>query len=106
MIPSHLKIEIYRIIETAFKNIAKYSNTDRIQFIMHWADDMLHVVIGDRPSTHPAVAGIGQPDQSAVPQFRFAEVKERTTLSGGAFTTTQERAGWVTLRSSWACAAH
>ncbi|MDD2700755.1 MAG: histidine kinase [Sideroxydans sp.] len=106
MIPSHLKIEIYRIIETAFKNIAKYSNTDRIQFIMHWADDMIHLVIGDRPSVDLADAGYKQLDQGAEPQFRFAEVKERTSLSGGAFSTSQEREGWVTLRSSWACAAN
>lgn len=104
MIPAHLKIEIYRIIESAFRNIAKYSNTDQIRCVLHLAGDMIHLVIGDAPTTQRAAAGIVRFDPGAAPQFRFAEVKERTALSGGAFSTTLENAGWVTLRSSWATA--
>jgi hypothetical protein len=102
IIPARLKIEIYRIIESAFKNIAKYSNTDQIRFVLHLADDMIHLVIGDTPTLQPAVAGITHFASGTEPQFRFAEVKERTSLSGGAFSSTLEQAGWVTLRSSWA----
>jgi signal transduction histidine kinase len=105
VIPVHLKIEIYRIIESAFRNIAKYSNTDQIRFMLHLADDMIHLVIGDAPTTQRTAAGIVRFDPGAVPQFRFAEVKERTALSGGTFSTTLENAGWVMLRSSWARAA-
>jgi signal transduction histidine kinase len=104
VIPAHLKIEIYRIIESAFRNIAKYSNTDQIRCVLHLAGDVIHLVIGDAPTMHRAAAGIVRFDPGAAPQFRFAEVKERTALSGGAFSTTLENAGWVTLRSSWAAA--
>lgn len=100
MIPSQLKIEIYRIIESAFKNIAKYSNTDQIRFVLRLADDMIHLVIGDSP----AMQTTARCDHGAHPQFRFAEIKERTSLSGGAFSTIRGNSGWVTLHSSWACA--
>lgn len=99
-IPPHLKIEIYRIVESAFKNIAKYSHTDQISFVLHLADDMLQLIIGDTPTEQhsaPAVA------PSADPHFRFAEMKERTSLSGGIFTINPEKLGGVTLRASWAC---
>jgi signal transduction histidine kinase len=101
VIPAHLKIEIYRIVESAFKNIANYSNTDQILCAIHHADDMIHLIIGDAPSIQPAVAGITHFAPGTGPQFRFAEVRERTSLSGGAFSSTLEQAGWVTLRASW-----
>jgi signal transduction histidine kinase len=104
-IPSHLKIEIYRIIESSFKNIAKYSNTDQIRCVMHLADDMIHLIIGDTPTVQPAFAAIARTSPSTDPQFRFAECKERTSLSGGRFSTTLENSRWVTLRASWACKA-
>lgn len=103
-IPSHLKIDIYRIIESAFRNIAKYSNTDQIRFVLHLADDMIHLIIGDEPTARPAATGAVPPDPAADPQFRFAEMKERTSLSGGVFSSTLEKMGGVTLRASWACA--
>lgn len=102
-IPSHLKIDIYRIIESTFKNIAKYSNTDQIRFVLHLADDMIHLIIGDTPTARPAITHIDPSDPAADPQFRFAEMKERTSLSGGVFSSTLERVGGVTLRASWAC---
>lgn len=101
IIPSQLKIVIYRIIESAFKNIANFSNTDQIRFALGSADDMIHLIIGDAPTMQPAATARVAP--GANPQFRFAEMKERTFLSGGAFSTTLGNSGWVTLHSSWAC---
>ncbi len=102
-IPAPLKIVIYRIIESTFRNIAQYSNTDQIRFALHLADDMIHLIIGDMPEEQSSVAAITPFDPGSDPQFRFAEMKERTSLSGGRFASSQDNAGWVTLRASWAC---
>jgi signal transduction histidine kinase len=102
-IPSQLKIDIYRIVESVFKNIAKHSNTDQIYFVLHLADDMIHLIIGDTPTMQPAAASIARFDPGADPQSRFAEMKERTSLSGGVFSSRMEELGGVTLRASWAC---
>lgn len=103
-IPPLLKIDIYRIIESVFKNIAKYSNTDRISLALHLADEHIHMIIGDTPTVLPAIAPADHSEPGIAAQFRFAEMKERTALSGGAFSTTLENTGWVTLRASWAIA--
>lgn len=104
MIPQPLKIVIYRIIESSFKNIVKYSNTDQIRFILNLADNMIHLKIRDTPAEQSTVAAVGRLDPTADPHFRFAEVKERTKLSGGSFSTTLEYSGGVTLHASWTCA--
>jgi signal transduction histidine kinase len=101
-IPPLLKIDIYRIIESIFKNIAKHSHTDRIILALHLVDEHIHLIIGDTPTVLPAIAPADRSEPGVEAQFRFAEVKERTALSGGAFSTTLENSGWVTLRSSWA----
>lgn len=103
MIPVQLKIVIYRIVESAFRNIAKYSNTDQIRFALGAADDMIHLIIGDAPTVQHAATIVTPPAPGANPQLRFAEMKERTSLSGGAFSTKLGTSGWVTLHSSWAC---
>jgi signal transduction histidine kinase len=103
-IPPQLKIDIYRIVESAFRNIAKDSNTDQISFVLHLADDMIHLIIGDTPSSmRPAKARAAAWEPGADPKYRFAEIKERTSLSGGVFFHRLEKLGGVTLRASWAC---
>ncbi|MDO8990578.1 MAG: histidine kinase [Sideroxyarcus sp.] len=100
-IPEPLKIVIFRITESAFNNIAQYSDTDQIRLVLHQSDDMIHLIIGDTPTTR---TGTAQTDSDADAQFRFAEIQERTALSGGVFSNTREKSGGVTLRASWPCA--
>jgi hypothetical protein len=64
---------------------------------------MIHLVIGDTPTMPPGTVTIFRPDPGANPQLRFAEMRERTSLSGGTFSTTPDSSEWVTLHSSWAC---
>ena len=105
-IPSHLKIDIYRIIESAFGNIAQHSNTDQISFALHLADGRIHLIIGDTPRVQPAATAGGPTGPGANPQFRFAEMKERTSLSGGEFSVRPEASGGITLRAAWACSEY
>lgn len=104
MIPARLKVEMYRIIESAFKNIAKYSRTDQISFLLYPANGMIHLVIGDTPAMQSRTGAVSRLDPGANPQLRFAEMRERTSLSGGTFSAVRDSSEWVTLHSSWACA--
>jgi signal transduction histidine kinase len=103
MIPAPLKIVIYRIIESTFKNIAQGSYTDQIMLAMQWADNKIHLRISDTPVQQTLVDAFAQFKPDTDPQFRFAEMKERASLSGGTFTATQDSTGWNTLHVSWAC---
>lgn len=105
MIPARLKVEMYRIIESAFKNIAKYSRTDQISFLLYPASGMIHLVMSDTPAMPPRTEVLSRLDPGASPQLRFAEMRERTSLSGGTFSAALNGSEWVTLHSSWACVA-
>jgi len=95
-IPASLKIVIFRIIEMAFENIAQHSQTDRIVLVLRLDEEALTLEISNtptKPSLHPDLV----PDL----QLRFAEMRERTTLSYGVFSVTRNQAGGVTLHAAW-----
>ncbi|HEY0666461.1 MAG TPA: histidine kinase [Gallionella sp.] len=102
-IPPRLKVDIYRIVESAFKNIAEHSNTDHIRFALQLVDGTIHLIIGDSATRQHPIPPVARLIPSADPQLRFAETKERTSLSGGIFTARQELPCWVTLCASWTC---
>lgn len=100
-IPSHLKVEIYRIIESVFGNIAQHSNTDQISFALHLASGVIHLIISDTPTGQAVAATVARSDPGIAPQIRFAEMKERTSFSGGEFSVRTKESGGVTLRATW-----
>lgn len=102
-IPAPLKIVIYRIVESTFKSIAHFSNTDEIRLALQRAGDMIHLRICHSLVEQPSSKTNGRPDPGSNPQLRFAEMKERAALSGGTFRATQDSSGWVTLHASWVC---
>jgi len=95
-IPTALKIVIFRIIEMTLENIAQYSKTDRVGLALRLDEGSVTLEISDTP-TEPALYPGLVPD----PQLRFAEMRERTTLSYGVFSVTQDQAGGVTLHAAW-----
>jgi signal transduction histidine kinase len=106
--PEPLKIVIYRIIESLFRNIARYQNTDQIRISLHLADGAIALEIDGTPrDSHArratrAYAAVTQRDVDADLQAYFAEAQERTILSGGNFTAARNREGGLMLRASWA----
>lgn len=105
-VPEPLKIVIYRIIKSAFNNIALSSNTDRIRVALQLTDDMITLTISDIPteffSAANADADIVRQDADPNPKLRFTEMHDRTIISGGVFTAKHGKASEVTLRASWA----
>ncbi len=101
-IPVPLKIVIYRIIESTFKNIAHYSGTDQIRLALQRAGDKIHLRISHTPDVESS-ADAPSHDAGADHQFRFVEMMERTTLSGGTFRASRNDSGWIMLHASWAC---
>ena len=95
-IPSALKIVIYRIIESAFGNIAQHTHADWIQLALQ----IENLAITLKMSCVVEEASARQ-EQRPDLQLRFAEVRERTMLSGGMFSATQDLIGKITLTSSW-----
>lgn len=96
-IPVKLKIVIYRIIESAFHNIVQHIHTEWIQLALQIENDEITLKISGA-SEGPSARREKNPDL----QLHFAEMRERTMLSNGTFSATQDLIGKVTLTSSWA----
>ncbi len=95
-IPVTLKIVIYRIIESAFSDIAHQAHAGWIQLDLKHEDDGITLQISGTGESSAAQQG-----QRPHLQLRFAEVRERTMLSSGIFSATQDLIGKITLTSSW-----
>lgn len=104
IIPAPLKIVIYRIIESTLKDMAVNSSTDQISLTMRSTDDQIELHIDDIPAQQSFMSDFAPFGSDRNLQFRFAEMKERTFLSGGRFTS-RDIDGWVTLRAAWNCQA-
>jgi signal transduction histidine kinase len=99
-IPGTLKLAVYRIVEKVFKDIAAHAQMGHIRIALNVADGAMTLAIDGTPRapdnefvspTH-GVAGLRE---------RFLVARERTTLSGGIFSTANNRHGGVTMRASW-----
>ncbi len=96
--PGPLKIVIYRIIEKAFRSIARVGNTDRIRLVLRKANGLLVLEIEDTPRDSAYAAPSADRDAH---RLGFSEIEERATLSGGSFSVRRTSAGGVALRASW-----
>ncbi|BCB27585.1 hypothetical protein SKTS_24710 [Sulfurimicrobium lacus] len=95
-IPHSLKIVIFRIIEKTFENVAQHSPTDRIAIVLGMEDGAVSLIIYDTPTAQSE-----RPELLTDPHLRFAEMRERTTLSYGEFSVIRNRHGGVTLHAVW-----
>ena len=98
-VPAPLKIVIYRIMESAFANIARYENTDQIALTLQREDGAITLTVEDTSQDSRYAAAM---ERDADLRLRFGEAQERTTLSGGSFNIARSKGGAIMLRASWA----
>jgi signal transduction histidine kinase len=98
--PAPLKIVIFRIVESLFRNIARYQDTDRIRLSLALASGSIALEVDGSPrgASHAARA---VRDVGADLQAYFAEAQERAMLSGGSFHASRSAAGGLVLRAAW-----
>ena len=101
-VPAPLKIVIYRIVESAFTDIARYESTDQIGLALRLDGSAITLAIDDTSQDLRYAAAAAERHTDSDLQARFGEAQERTTLSGGSFTIARRKSGGVTLRASWA----
>ena len=100
--PGPLKIVIYRIVETAFGNIAKSANTNRIRLDLGRGAESIMLEIDNTPQDSAYAAT--PKDREFDLKLHFAKIQERAILSGGTFSVSRNAVGGVTLRASWPAA--
>ena len=96
--PERQKIVMYRIIESAFKNMAQFADADQIQILLR------------RSSHSPAIENTGQASHDAATaqggaaaqrHAGLAQMLGRMTPSEGTFSARRTDAGGIMLSASW-----
>jgi signal transduction histidine kinase len=100
-VPEPLKIVMFRILQEALNNVAKYGKADRVCVSLRKRDGKLELAIEDNGqgfdvehvrSKKNADRGVG-----------LSSMKERTELSGGSFSIESSKGTGTTVRASWEC---
>jgi PAS domain S-box-containing protein len=98
-IPDGLKIILFRIVQEAFNNIAKYSQAELVCLSLKKSGNTIELIIEDN--------GLGfDPDDLCMKNgfesgLGLSSMKERTELSGGAFILEACPGEGVTIKAVW-----
>lgn len=100
-IPEPLKLVIYRIMQEALDNTAKFSSADTVWLTLERSHDSLLLTIRDN--------GIGFDPEAALSVANpkrglgLASMQERAELSGGSLTIDSGNGGGTTIKAHWPC---
>lgn len=98
-IPEDLKIVIYRIVQEAFNNIAKYARAEFVELSLAIMDDELKLLIEDNGQGFDLQAVLSQDD--ARKGLGISSMQERTEFSGGGFQIETAVGTGTVIRASW-----
>ena len=99
-LPAALKIVLYRIVESALKNLVWYADANRIRLDLRLDNQAIVLTVDDAPQDSSYAAATTKTPAPELP-VQFVEARERTTLSGGTFSIDRNAAGGVRLQCRW-----
>ena len=100
-VPEPLKLVIYRIMQEALDNTAKFSNADTVWLTLQRSDEFLTLTIRDN--------GVGFDPREALSVANpkrglgLASMKERAELSGGMLSIDSINGSGTTILARWPC---
>jgi len=98
-VPDSLKIIIFRVLQEAFNNIAKYSQAKLVRLSLKGSDGKIDLAINDD--------GVGFDVDHVFSGGKFntglglTSMRERAALSGGSFLIESQKGVGTTVRASW-----
>lgn len=98
-IPEHLKIIIFRIIQEAMNNAAKYSSAEKIELRLFKRDTQIELRIEDNGVGFDLCAAVTRCDPSG--GLGLTSMKERAELSGGKFEIRSAPGTGTRIMASW-----
>jgi signal transduction histidine kinase len=98
-VPEDLKIIIFRVLQEAMNNVAKYSMADTLCLSLKKTDSGIELLITDngRGFDVPAILSAASSEKG----FGITGMKERTELSGGSFKIESSPDAGTTVRAYW-----
>ena len=98
-VPQSLKTVIYRISQEALNNIAKHSKADLITLSLRKNDGPIELTVQDNGQGFDMERIFSM--ESTRKGLGLGSMRERTELSGGAFTIESSQGKGTTIRASW-----
>jgi signal transduction histidine kinase len=98
-IPKSLKIVIFRIMQEALNNIAKYSKAEFVDLALYRTGDSVELAIEDHGTGFDMNAVLTRDDCSR--GLGLTSMKERASLAGGKLTIHSTPGEGTTIRGSW-----
>jgi signal transduction histidine kinase len=99
LIPAHLKIILFRIIQEAFTNIAKHSKAEAASIYLKQKENAIHLKIADDG------AGFAQDEvnsnRALSSGFGILNMKERAKFSGGKLRIGSARKKGTVISAAW-----
>jgi signal transduction histidine kinase len=99
-IPEPFKIIIFRVIQEALNNIAKYSKAKQVNLSLMQEDGKIQLLISDKGLGFDVAAVSKQNDCAG--GLGLTSMKERVELSGGVFLLQSAPNKGTTIHASWA----
>lgn len=100
-VPDPLKVVIFRILQEAFNNVAKYASADLVRVSIRRTDGKVELTIEDN--------GVGfdvghvKSLKNSRGGFGLTSMNERTEFSGGSFSIESKKGEGTIARASWQC---
>jgi signal transduction histidine kinase len=98
-VPDPLKTVIYRVLQEALNNIAKHSRSDRVRFSLTKSGENIVMVVEDNGRGFDLESEISAVNGRR--GFGLSTMRERTELSGGAFSIESSMGAGTKIRASW-----
>lgn len=98
-IPEALKIVIFRVLQEALHNTAKYSQASRVKIGLRKTPGTLELKIGDNGIGFDRTSASRHSDSSS--GLGLPSMKERTELSGGTFSIESTEGAGTKLCATW-----
>ena len=98
-IPAMLKTVIYRIMQEAFNNAAKYSQADLVRLYLKKTGDKIALSIKDNGQGFNIEEAVY--DKNSMRGFGLASMRERAELSGGSFTIKSAMGAGTNIQAIW-----
>jgi signal transduction histidine kinase len=99
-IPEPLKIVIYRVLQEALTNVAKYSNAQAVRISLGKKDNGSELIIQDNGDGF-RLEDLNGSAADGMNQKGLSNMRERTELSGGVFRIESEKGRGTTIRAFW-----
>jgi PAS domain S-box-containing protein len=100
-VPEPLKIVIYRILQEALTNAAKYSKAQMVRVSLEKKDGGAELMVQDNGDGFCPADVCGNGSDDGMSQNGLSNMKERAELSGGQFRITSEKGEGTTIRVFW-----